>query len=152
MCALTVFLLTSFCSLLTEQGSDSFLDRSFCLRNDGAVVFVREYVCGVGYVHPPYFRYLILLRYKINIFRLCKEVHHHFYRVLFRRICNSLPESRVDYHINGGLLHYLTACSLHLSLTAFYVSFRERPVTAVDMLYQQYLGIAVIFTINNSSA
>ena len=77
---------------------------------------------------------------------------HHLHRVLLRRVGHGLAEGGVNDDIDISLFLYLAHCCLYLGLACFDVSLREGPVTAVDMLYQQYLGIAVIFTINNSSA
>ena len=130
----------------------SFFYSRFRLGNYGLIVFIGEDIRRIRDVYPAYLRYLVLLRVVVHITRPREEVHDHLHRVLFRRVGDGLAEGGVDDDVDVGLFLYLAHSRLYLRLARLDVPLRERPVTAVDMLYEQYLGVAVVFTINNSSA
>ena len=129
----------------------SFLDACPRLGDDGLVIFIGQHMTGVDDIHPADLGNLLLLGNKVEGLCLCQKVHHNLLGVPFGGVRNRLPESGVNVDLDAGFFPDLTLCGLHLGLVSLYMALGKRPVTAVDMLNQQDLNVAVGLAVNNGA-
>lgn len=124
----------------------------FRLVHNGLVVLVGKHRGSVPDVHPLDLGDLVLLRNKVVIFGFCNKIHHYFLRVLAGKILNGLAESGINNDVHAGLLKDFSFGSLGFRLSVLNVSLGERPVSAVDVFDEQYLNVAVMFTVDYCAA
>ncbi len=137
---------------MPQAGTRIFLNNEFfCLIYDASVVLVGEHLAAAVDLDPANLGDLVLLRAVIGVFGFADEIHHDLLSILARRIRHYLTERGVKVDFDACLLEDFTLGGLLLGLVTLNMAFRERPVSAVDVLYQQYFRVAVVLAVHNGA-